>query len=81
MAGKIQLTSAVKGELLQELFGREKSEELMPFSLDEPEFDLNTFTGRYKNNVKVSNQRHAYYSNKKIKEFQQLIEDQKKKER
>lgn len=81
MAGKLELTSAVNKQFIQEQFYKGKKEELVPFSMDDPEFDLSTFKGRYQTNIKISNQRHAFYSNKKIQEFQKLIEDQKKKER
>lgn len=41
---------------------------------------MNTFTGRFRSFMRVTNPLHAFYSNKKIREFQQMIEDQKEKE-
>lgn len=53
----------------------------MPFSIDDPEFDLSKFSGRLNSFLKIMNPLDAFYSNKQIKEFQKLIEDQKEKEK
>lgn len=52
----------------------------VPFTIHNPEFDMDTFTGRFRSFMRVSNPVHAFYSNKRIREFQKMIEDQKEKE-
>ena len=41
----------------------------MPFSISEPEFDMSKFSGRFQSFLKVSNPLHAFYGNKRIREF------------
>jgi hypothetical protein len=50
------------------------------FSIEVPEFDENTYWGRFEAFRAVANPRHAFYSNSRIKLMQKLIEDQKLKE-
>ena len=52
----------------------------MGYSINEPEFDMQKFSGRFNNFIKVSNPLHAFYSNRRIKEFQLLIKVQKRDE-
>ena len=52
----------------------------MGYSINEPEFDMQKFSGRFKSFLKVSNPLHAFYSNRRIKEFQLLIKVQKRDE-
>lgn len=46
------------------------SSDLIPFSIDEPEYDMNTFTGRFLSNLRLSNPANAFQSNDKIRYFQ-----------
>jgi len=50
------------------------------FSISEPEFDQSTFGGRFKSSLRVSNQFHAYYSKKRIREMEALVDNQKAQE-
>ena len=54
------------------LFSEEelKGENLEAFSLNETQFDVDTYYGRFRTFLKVSNPMHAFYSNDKIREFQ-----------
>ena len=52
------------------------SEKGMAFSISESEFDMSRFSGRFKSFLKVSNPFHAFYSNSRIKEFQDLLKKQ-----
>ena len=45
----------------------------MPFTISQSEFDMSTFTGRFRSFLKVSNPRHAFYSDKRIEVFKTLI--------
>lgn len=60
---------------------KENSSDKIPFSIDDPEFDMNKFSGRFNSFLKVSNPRHAFYSNNKIRSFQKLLDDQREKEK
>jgi hypothetical protein len=46
-----------------------------PFTIEEPEFDENTYWGRFEAFRAVANPRHAFYTNSRIREMQKLIEE------
>lgn len=48
----------------------------IPFSIDDPEFDSEKFSGRFNSFLKVMNPIHAFYSNDRIRSFQKLVDDQ-----
>lgn len=50
------------------------------FSIDEPEFDMSTYKGRFMKNRQFCNPLIAFYSNSRISEMQQLIEKQRSRE-
>lgn len=54
--------------------------ELVPFSLEIPEYDQNTYIGRFKRFQETCNPMLAFFSNTKINEMRQLLEDQKNRE-
>lgn len=45
--------------------------------MEDLELDQSTFSGRFNTMLRMINPLQAFYSNKQIKEFQQLINDQK----
>ena len=46
------------------------------FTLTEPEFDMATFSGRFKTYVQLSKPKNAFFSNAKIRYFQKIIKEQ-----
>lgn len=56
-------------------------DEKVAFSIEEPEFDENTYMGRFEAFRKTANPFHAFYTNSRILKMKQLIDDQKVKER
>ena len=52
----------------------------MGYSINEPEYDMQKFSGRFKSFLNVCNPLHAFYSDRRIKEFQLLIKVQKRDE-
>ena len=62
------------------VFNTDKSSDLIPYSIDEPEYDMSTFTGRFLSSLRLSNPTNAFQSNEKIRYFQQLIQHQKDRE-
>ena len=49
-------------------------EDKIPFSIDEPEFDQNSFGGRFRTYLRVSNQFHAFYSKDMIRKMEKAID-------
>ena len=64
---------AENGELLFKLAENTSGKE--PFSISEPEHDMSTFTGRFKNYVKLSNLKNAFFSDEKITHFQKILDE------
>jgi len=56
-----------------------KKDKIM-FSIQEPEFDMSSYVGRFMSFRKICNPFIAFYSNRKIKDMQKLLEDQKEAE-
>lgn len=79
IASSLELTGADVSELIANV-NTEDTAGKVAFSIDDPEFDMEKFSGRFNSFLKVSNPRHAFYSNKKIREFQKLLDDQREKE-
>ena len=57
------------------------SDEKELFTIEEPEFDMSNFKGRFNCYLKASNPRYAFFSNDKIREFQRNIVEQKEREK
>ena len=53
---------------------------LIPFTIEEPEFDSSTYVGRFKAQLKSCNPLYAFFSNKQILEMKSMIQLQKDKE-
>ena len=50
------------------------------FSIEKPQFDQNTYIGRFEEFRAVANPFHAFYTNSRIRQMQKLIENQKEAE-
>ena len=55
-------------------------DELVEFSIDNPQYDLDTVTGRFRQFSKTAQFWHAFYTNSRILEMQELIKNQRAKE-
>lgn len=75
-AGKLYITNDIRRKVSEEL----DFKDVVPFSIDDPEHDMSTFSGRFDSFVGVSNIFRAFYGNSKICQFLKLIEDQKENE-
>jgi hypothetical protein len=47
------------------------------FTISKPQFDEDTYRGRFEAFRAVANPMHAFYTNSRIREMQKLISDQK----
>ncbi len=47
----------------------------VPFTLDEPEFDMNTYYGRFRSFQKTCDPRIAFFTNGRINELRRLLDD------
>ena len=52
----------------------------IPFSLKDPQWDENTFWGRFESFRASVNPLHAFYTNNKINQFRSLVQEQEKAE-
>ena len=57
-----------------------EKQDLVRFTIDEPEFDQKKYQGRFMSFLKTCNPLDAFYSNQRIVEMQKLIKEQKEKE-
>ena len=57
-----------------------KNEEKVKFSIDNPQFDGDTYIGRYRSFVKICNPLHAFYPNSRVLVMKELLDNQRKKE-
>ena len=54
----------------------DQNTKLVPFTISKPQYDENTYVGRFLGFRKTCNVLHAFYPNKKIRAFQEQLKKQ-----